>query len=873
MSEKNAIGGNYKFKNLKIFGSIENFYNNKKSYRMVFDVSECRYVYAELSFYNKLFDERDWTCKARLVCVDEQTEKEICDLKKDITIKKEHNIFNVREGWGTPNPGWWKKGKYRWDTYLDDKFLKSIHFYVLDGGLVTTQKNPYIKLKSVKLFESAIEGLHSNKRKYLKTFNKGTTRYINAEITVDVLRQDPLIPLQFKANCFNDIGQHKAYMEYFKEVTDERKELTFDVGYGSNKGDYWYADDYTLEIQFMNQLIGVVPFKVADEEEVAEGSLSFAIDNSAQELKVEEKEVPKITFEEATAKLNALIGLGAVKKQIDEFSTYLKFLRIRKEKGFKEDNKFNLHTVFTGNPGTGKTTVAKMLGDIYYSLGLLSKGDVYEVGRVDLVGEYIGQTAPKVKKAINKARGGILFVDEAYALSDRGEDGKDLGKEVIEVLIKEMSDGPGDIAIVFAGYPKQMKKFVERNPGMASRISSSIHFPDYVPDELMEIAVYAAKQRDVFFHLDAQAFLYKKIVEAYRTRTDNFGNARFINAVVEECKQTMALRLMRAENFDKMSKTDMATISLGDVEKSFGGANVQQVHIPIDEAMLDEALKELHEMVGLDQVKRDIDEMAKLVRYYTEIGRDVKKAFSMHTVFTGNPGTGKTTVARVIVKIYKALGILEQGHLVECDRKELVAGYIGQTAIKTAEMIDKAIGGGLFIDEAYSLNTGTSNDFGREAVDTLLKRMEDQRGEFIVIAAGYPNEMKAFLELNPGLMSRFDRTLHFEDFSQKELFHIALTMFDKENLFLNDIACDYLKSHISKLVQHKHKYFGNARTIRKVVQEVARRQNLRLALMAAEMRTAEMIKTVTIEDFGDLQLIEQDKREERRGIGFSFGNS
>jgi SpoVK/Ycf46/Vps4 family AAA+-type ATPase len=623
----------------------------------------------------------------------------------------------------------------------------------------------------------------------------------------------------------------------------------------------------------MNQLIGIVPFKVAEEEEFSEGSLSFTIDTNTQELKAEEKELPKITFEEATAQLNALIGLGAVKKQIDEFSTYLKFLRIRKEKGFKEDNKFNLHTVFTGNPGTGKTTVAKMLGDIYYSLGLLSKGDVYEVGRVDLVGEYIGQTAPKVKKAIDKARGGILFVDEAYALSDRGEDGKDLGKEVIEVLIKEMSDGPGDIAIVFAGYPKQMKKFVERNPGMASRISSSIHFPDYVPDELMEIAVYAAKQRDVFFHLDAQAFLYKKIVEAYRTRTDNFGNARFINAVVEECKQTMALRLMRAENFDKMSKTDMATISLGDVEKSFGGSNVKQVHIPIDEAMLDEALKELHEMVGLEQVKRDIDEMAKLVRYYTEIGRDVKKAFSMHTVFTGNPGTGKTTVARVIVKIYKALGILEQGHLVECDRKELVAGYIGQTAIKTAEMIDKAIGGGLFIDEAYSLNTGASNDFGREAVDTLLKRMEDQRGEFIVIAAGYPNEMKAFLELNPGLMSRFDRTLHFEDFSQKELFHIALTMFDKENLFLNDIACDYLKSHISKLVQHKHKYFGNARTIRKVVQEVARRQNLRLALMAADMRTPEMIKTVTIEDFGDLQLIEQDKREERKGIGFSFGNS
>lgn len=867
--DQNAIGGNYKFNHLKVFGSVENFYKNLKSYRRVFDASECRYVYGELSFYNKLFDERDWKCKSRLVCTDVNSGTQICDMKKDIEVNKDQNIVKIQEGWGTANPGWWKKGKYKWDAYLDEVYLGTAYFYVTDEGPVTAESNPYVSIKNIRLFESAIDGTPIKDRRYIKTFNKSTTRYVNAEISIEILTKTRPMPLNFKFNFYNDVGQHKAYMEYFKEISDSRVTFTFDTGYGSNKGNYWFEDDYTLEVQFMNELIAVVPFVVAQEEEEMDGEMSFNVGNKVERVASNNPaKNEKPTFEEATAELNALIGLDAVKKQIDEFSTYLKFLKIRQEKGFKEDNKFNLHTAFLGNPGTGKTTVAKMLGKIYYSLDLLSKGHVHEVGRVDLVGEYIGQTAPKVQKAIDKARGGILFVDEAYALSDRGDDGKDFGKEVVEVLLKEMSDGKGDIAIIFAGYPKEMQSFISSNPGMSSRISSHIHFSDYVPDELMEIATYAAEKRDVTINEEARVLLHKKVVEAYRSRDEHFGNARFVNGIIEECKQNMALRLMKTENFEALENDALSTIVLEDIEKAFGITNSKKVHIPVDDAALSEALKELHEMIGLEEVKQDVDEMAKLVRYYTEIGRDVKKAFSMHTIFTGNPGTGKTTVARILVKIYKALGILERGHLVECDRKELVAGYTGQTAIKTAAMIDKAIGGGLFIDEAYSLTQGGQGDFGREAVETLLKRMEDQRGEFIVIAAGYPNEMQKFLEINPGLMSRFDRTLNFPDYSVAELMEISHVMFENENLYLDLAAKEHLTKYIEGMLEHKHKYFGNARSIRKVVKEIARRQNLRLAALSSEERTSTMVRTVTIEDFNDFKLIEQNDDIPKKGIGF-----
>jgi SpoVK/Ycf46/Vps4 family AAA+-type ATPase len=181
-------------------------------------------------------------------------------------------------------------------------------------------------------------------------------------------------------------------------------------------------------------------------------------------------------------------------------------------------------------------------------------------------------------------------------------------------------------------------------------------------------------------------------------------------------------------------------------------------------------------MIGLGSIKNEIDELVKLVRFYKEIGKDIRQVFSLHTVFTGNPGTGKTTVARLLAQIYKALGILEKGNLVECDRQTLVGGYVGQTALKTNEILNKAMGGVLFIDEAYALSEGGENDFGKEAIETILKKMEDNRGGFVVIVAGYTDNMKHFLESNPGLHSRFDRNYHFVDYDGKDLFDIAVKM-------------------------------------------------------------------------------------------------
>ncbi len=294
-------------------------------------------------------------------------------------------------------------------------------------------------------------------------------------------------------------------------------------------------------------------------------------------------------------------------------------------------------------------------------------------------------------------------------------------------------------------------------------------------------------------------------------------------------------------------------------------------NIPIDEVLLDDSLKELHGLIGMKNVKAQISELVQLVRFHRETDRGVLNKFFLHTVFVGNPGTGKTTVARILTKIYKALGILERGHTVETDRQGLVAGYSGQTAIKTAEKIDEAKGGVLFIDEAYALTShhGGAGDFGSEVIQTLLKRMEDQRGQFFVFVAGYPDQMESFLKANPGLRSRFDKVLKFEDYNSGELSEIAMQMIREEGLSITPEAEEHLQKYLSFQYEYRDKYFGNARTVRNVVSEAIKKQNLRLAEIAKEQRDLEMTSVITLDDVATLKLDkEAGSIGNKKSIGF-----
>ncbi len=861
----------YKFKELKVYSSTEWLANNMKKYRQVFDKSKTGYVYAELTFFNKYFDVKVWEANIKFKCYSIRgKKKEICNLNFKKKISKYDNVVFIREGWGNKKDGaFWKPGTYYWEAYIDDTLVATKYFYVEDFNTnFEGEGNSCFGIKSLQLYEGQFDDVNVDNKKYYRNFSAENTRYIHTELILDNFKKDVNWHCELFIKYYNEARELKGQITRLLSVKKGSEIISTNAGWGSNTPASWRVGTYMIEVVFMDHLIASINFEVGDEFEEGLPSIFLPYDDENR-IKKEEEENEE-TFEDVLAKLDDLVGLRLIKEKVKEHAQYIKFLNLRRDKGFNENDRINIHSVFTGNPGTGKTTVAQMMGKLYYKMGLLSKGHVYEVDRVDLVGEYIGQTAPKVKEVIKKANGGVLFIDEAYSLARSNDDTKDFGREVIEILVKEMSNPANNFAVIVAGYPKEMKNFITSNPGLKSRFKHFFEFTDYLPQELIEISALASTNKEVNFSPKAQVILEDIITKEFRKRDITFGNARFIHDLIDKAKINLGLRIMQRKNPSKLSSKDLMTITEKDMKRLSVAKNVFKPDIPVDHKLLEIAMQELNALIGIENIKAQISELVNIVRFHREAGRSVLNNYSFHTVFVGNPGTGKTTVARILTTIYKALGVLERGHMVETDRQGLIAGFIGQTAIKTTERIDEAMGGVLFIDEAYALSSvnGSRGDFGSEAIQTILKRMEDNRGEFFLFAAGYPGNMDKFLKANPGLSSRFDKTFHFEDYTSEQLNAIALKMVKDHKMRVSPKAITKLKEVLIELYGYRDKYFGNARTVRKIVLELIKHQNLRVSKLKVAKRSKQSEMLITYEDVMKLDMLSENKAFKKDTIGF-----
>ena len=305
----------------------------------------------------------------------------------------------------------------------------------------------------------------------------------------------------------------------------------------------------------------------------------------------------------------------------------------------------------------------------------------------------------------------------------------------------------------------------------------------------------------------------------------------------------------KANNDMKKSSGPSSAVQGKDEKKQSESKNEPR---KIDESELKEALDKLNSLIGLAEVKKQINEWVKQVRIFQERrARGIPASpLSYHMVFTGNPGTGKTTVARLVAQIYHALGISATDSVKETDRDGLVASYYGQTVLKTNEVIDKAMGGILFIDEAYTLKQDDRDTFGQEAIDALLKAMEDKRDQLVVIAAGYENDMKRFISANPGLESRFKNFINFTDYNGDDLFKIAMTQIDKYEYIIDDNCKEMLKKHFDNLYKNKNENFGNARTVRNFFENLVTCQSSRLKSEYDDLSQVDgtILQTITEKD-------------------------
>ena len=500
---------------------------------------------------------------------------------------------------------------------------------------------------------------------------------------------------------------------------------------------------------------------------------------------------------------NDIIGMNALKKQIIEMGNYIKFKKEVNKTDGKTLPDMNLHMMFLGNPGTGKTTIARKVTKMLYDLDCIKINKLVEVERKDLIGEYLGQTVPKTQTVIESALGGVLFIDEAYSLKSCESD--QYGDEAISTLIKAMEDHKDELVVIFAGYTKEMQEFIHSNSGIKSRIGYTIEFADYSEDELYEIL--KLKTLKIGFEIDEGIMPNIMEILKFGKHKRDFGNGRFIDNLLTSMLKKHSTNYKK-ENLFIIEKEDIPTI-----EELMGETSGERNP---------DKIKELFEsIVGMDKIKEQVIKLGKYIKFQNELSKISAKRLPdmrLHMLFNGDAGTGKTTMARKVTEMLYNLGVIRVNKLIEVNRKDLVGEYTGQTAPKTQTVIESALGGVLFIDEAYSLKSCQSDQYGDEAISTLIKAMEDNRDDLIVIFAGYTKEMKDFVNSNSGIASRIGYTFEFENYKDEQLYKIFEIKCKKYSLKINK----NVKEKIMEVLKYfsSVENFGNGRFVDKLLQEI-----------------------------------------------------
>ena len=539
------------------------------------------------------------------------------------------------------------------------------------------------------------------------------------------------------------------------------------------------------------------------------------------------------------AELDELVGLGKIKTKVRDYLNAVKLASRRMELGLPT-NMPRLHMAFLGNPGTGKTTVAEIIGKVFASWGILSGGRVIRTEKSQMVGQYIGETEFKMTNLLARARGNILFIDEAYQLVEGGE--KDHGRIVMNSLLTELGKDNLDMVVILAGYTAPMKKLLESNEGIESRFPNVFNFEDYTTDELMDIGRLMIRKQG-FTLTDGAAANMRAIIEEESDKpSPRFGNGRFVsNLLQNEILATLGARTAKLEN---PTKEDLSTIFPEDVV-----VGKAQKDVVFDDVAIDAALSRLDALAGLEGVKKAIHNFVKSARYLHSIGEPYVGKGLLSWRFVGSSGTGKSTVAEIMAGILRGMRLITNSHITEIRGERIFNVSEHDCDEVLREAVKKSCNGLIFIDVDEPKFADDRMSFGRSVEQIRLKVKEltvEAGGECALILA----ELKApngdvAEQLSEAGVYEFDHTLIFKDFTADELYCILCQCLGKFNVSFSPEAEQHIRGYISQM---SSSITANARTMKLMARTIYRQVILREASLS-KRSAAHMVELADVETF------------------------
>ena len=503
-------------------------------------------------------------------------------------------------------------------------------------------------------------------------------------------------------------------------------------------------------------------------------------------------------------------------------------------RGVKPDS-YPDHYIFAGNPGTGKTTVGKMMGEFYHQMGVLGGAETMFVDASELIGSHVGDSKNKTVEIIQEAidHNALLYIDEAYQITDSA-----YSAEIVGAMMTRMTENANDFKMIFGMYSNRVEDFLKMNAGLSRRVRI-VEFPDYNPSQLVKIFDKTIEQQGRMITDEAHRYVELIMEHQYNTRTEDFGNAGEVKKLVIDMKKLLLRRISSDQSADRY------TYTVDDIPKD----ELEKIKDQLNPRTLDDIMKDLNEQIGLSDLKEVIVRKQEEILYARKSGGSLYNMNPGYYFFVGNPGTGKSTSAKLFAECLYELGIVKTNNFLSCTAKDLIGQYVGETDKKTYELLKKSINGVLFIDEAYSLSyaggSGAEVGYKKEALEQIIAFMDvpEHRRKCCLIFAGYEKDMQGLYKSNSGMRSRIEE-VHFKDFSAEEMFDIFSLFCKKGGFILAPDVREYYVPIFESMTRME--YYSNGRTARTVYEKTL--ANFRRRIIHSENLNQEESRTIIKSD-------------------------